>query len=48
MPPPQPEGEPMPYAEILPGYASIGEFYKELQHGGHTIACLVIGRRLTE
>ncbi|KAI1793394.1 ferritin-like-domain-containing protein [Ganoderma leucocontextum] len=33
LPPPELEGKPMFYAEILPSYQSIGEFYKELQHG---------------
>ncbi|KAM5533430.1 hypothetical protein V8D89_012868 [Ganoderma adspersum] len=33
MPPPELEGGPMLFAEILPSYQSIGEFYKELQNG---------------
>ena len=33
MPEPVLEDDPDPLASILPGYKSIGEFYKELQHG---------------
>ncbi len=37
MPPPELEGETMAYASLLPSYESIGEFYKELQHGERTV-----------